>query len=110
MLSVSKEGEERHIQGFILHKLYIGGYWGKGHTNIKNIPKGYYDKHKGKFSKQIRELKRIGLVRIFPHGGEEHVCAVLDPAKIEVGLELVNNYRISVGLPPLDIRFREILK
>ena len=109
MSGVSKEGEKGHIQGFILHKLYIGGYWGKGHTNVRNIPKGYPNEYRGGFSEQIRELKRIGLVRVFPHGGEEHICAVFDPDKIKVGLKLVNDYRTAVGLPPLDTRFREIL-
>ena len=112
-----KKGDDRHIKGFILNKLYLGGYLCKlgkkhhgKHTSIRNLPKGYALKHRGKFSKIISELKRDGFIVVFPSVGEKHVCAVLHPEKIESGLMIVNAFREAVELLPLDKRFREITK
>ena len=105
------------IRGFILSKLYSLRYWRKpggrprGHTSISNIPKGYKPHLSGAVKGEVESLNRMGLVNVFPHkgNGELHVCAVNDPRLIERGLELCNIYRVAVGLPPLDRRFREIL-
>jgi len=112
-----KEGHDRHIKGFILNKLYLGGYFCKRgkkhngkHTSLENLPKGYPLKHRGKFSKMTRELRKDGFIVVFPSAGDKHVCAVLEPEKIESGLIIVNVFRESVELLPLDKRFREIAK
>jgi hypothetical protein len=104
-------GDDTHIKGFILHKLYIGMYFAKPgkkhhgkHTSVKNLPKGYPSEHRGKFSGYIKQLRTAGLIVLFPSCGEDHVCAVLDPDLVDVGLNLVNAYRQSVGLPPLPDR------
>jgi len=41
-----EEGQETHIKGFIMNKLYIGGFFAKKgkkhhgkHTSVKNLPK-----------------------------------------------------------------------
>lgn len=108
-----REGDDRHVKGFILNKLYLGGYFARRgrhgkHTSVDNLPKGYPLKHRGKFPEITDELRREGFVIVLPSGGEKHVCAVLDSEKIEEGLRLCNAYRGAVGLPPLDERFREI--
>lgn len=98
-------GKDRHIKGYILNKLYLGGYFCKRgrkhhgrHTSIKNLPKGYPKKHRGKFPKIIGGLRKGGLIVVFPSTGDKHVCAVLAPQKIETGLMICNAYRKSVGL------------
>ena len=116
-MSISlKEGDDDHIKGFILNKLYLMGLLGRlstgvhnRHTSIDNLPKGYPPKHRKKFPKIIKEMKRQTeqLIIVFPSTGEEHVCANLD--RVNRGLELCNKYRQSVGLPQLDRQFREVI-
>jgi len=105
-----KEGDDQHIRGFILNKLYLGGYFGKKHTDVDNMPKGYPPEYRGKFPKIIKELKRDGYVTVFPHGSEKHIFAISSSEKIDSGILICNTYRESVGLPPLNKKFREIIK
>jgi len=117
-MDLPQKGEDEHILGFILNKLYLGRYWvkpgkkPKKHTSVKNIPKSYPAEFRGKFSKNLNWLVKKGLVSRFPHSGdrERHVCAVLDPNAQEIGLPICNKYRLSVGLPELDDRFKEIIE
>lgn len=110
-------GHRKHIKGFIMNKLYMGGYFAKRgkkhhgkHTSIKNLPKGYPLKHRGKFSREVKALKRAGLILVFPSGGDKHVCAVLAPEIIDIGVHFVNAYRQSVKLPLLDEKFTKTFK
>ena len=112
-----EEGQETHIKGFILNKLYIGGFFSKKgkkhhgkHTNVKNLPKGYPPKYRGDFSRIVKDLRRAGLIIVFPSCGESHVCAVLDPELVAIGIKFVNAYRQSVGLPLLTERLVKALK
>ena len=112
-----EEGHPEHIKGFILNKLYVSGYFAKQgkkhhgkHTNVKNLPKGYPNKYRGSFSKIVKELKKAGLILVFPSTGEYHVCAILDPNLVDVGLKLVNAYRLSVGLPTLPDKLGMVFK
>jgi hypothetical protein len=109
-----KEGDDGHIRGFILNKLYMNKWWGRkssgvhhGHTSVDNLPKGYPREHRGKFREIVKKMRRSteNLIIVFPSAGEEHVCANLD--QVDRGLELCNRYRETVGLPPLDRRFKE---
>jgi len=111
-----KEGDDDHIRGFILNKLYMLGLLGRastgrhlGHTSVDNLPKGYSPKYRGRFPRVVDRMRRPAeqLIIVFPSAGEEHVCANLD--QVDRGLELCNGYRESVGLPPLDRRFRELV-
>ena len=114
-MSLPKIGDDAHIRGFILTKLYFSRLWVKpgnnprGHTSISNIPKGYPPKYRGEFKKNIDWLRRKGLVVRFPHSGdsEQHICAVLDKSIIEKGLEICNKYLQSVGRPPLNNQLKE---
>jgi len=112
-----EEGQETHIKGFIMNKLYIGGFFSKKgkkhhgkHTNVKNLPKGYPPKYRGNFSRVVKDLRRAGLIIVFPSCGENHVCAVLDPELVDIGINFVNAYRQSVGLPLLNERLVKALK
>lgn len=77
-----KEGDDAHIKGFILNKLYYGGYWYRPggshhrHTSIDSLPRGYPPKYRGKFKGIIKELIKKGFICPFPSTGEMHVCAV----------------------------------
>lgn len=109
-------GDPRHIKGFILNKLYLGGYFAKRgkkhhgkHTSTKSLPRGYKPKYRGDFTGIIAELRRDGLILVFPAGKEKHVCAVITPEKIESGLRLVNAWREAVELPALDKAFTEVV-
>jgi hypothetical protein len=103
-----KEGDERHIKGFVLNKLYLGGYYGKKHIDVDDIPKGYPLEHRGKFSKLVNELKKEGFINVFPHGSKKKAYAIWE--SIDLGLTLCNAFRESVNLPPLNKKFREIAK
>jgi len=112
-----EEGQDNHIKGFILNKLYLGGYFCKRgrkhhgkHTSVKNLPKGYPSAHRGNFRKIIKEMRRSGLIMVFPSGSDKHVCVSRNPDKINDGIRLCNEYRESVDLPPLDKEFHEILQ
>lgn len=110
-------GDPKHIQGFILNKLYTLRLWVKpggrphGHTSLSNLPKGYPKRFRGRFSAQVRALRRMGFIITFPHSGDRelHVSAVLDDEAVERGLGICNAYRHAVGLPPLGRSFREIV-
>jgi hypothetical protein len=112
-----EEGQETHIKGFIMNKLYLGGWFAKKgkkhhgkHTNVKNLPKGYPPKYRGKFKQVVKDLKKAGLIIVFPSCGENHVCAVLNPELVDIGLQLANAYRQSVGLPLLPDNLSKALK
>ena len=117
LLSPLKRGDEAHIQGFILNKLYSLKAWVKPggsphrHHSITNIKKGYPKNHRGKFDKILKNMQKDGLLQLFPHSGngELHVCAILMKDVIIMGLEIANKYRVCEGLPPLDVEFREVL-
>ena len=111
-----QEGKDYHIKGFILNKLCIGGYFCKTgrkhhgkHMSTDDLPKGYPIEHRGKFPKIIKELKRSGLITIFPAKYGEQVCVSSNPQKLDECLHLINLYRKAVELPPLDRRFREVI-
>ena len=112
-----EEGQDIHIKGFVLNKLYIGGFFSKKgkkhhgkHTNVKNLPKGYPPRYRGNFSRVVKDLKKAGLIIVFPSCGEDHVCAVLDPELVDIGINFTNAYRQSVGLPLLNERLVKALK
>ena len=108
-------GDDEHIQGFILSKLFSHGCWIKPgsqpgkHHSVTNIKKGYPKNYRGKFDKQLKRLRRRGLIHMFPHGDELHVCAILDDEVLEDSLSLCNMWRMAEGLPELDEELREIL-
>jgi hypothetical protein len=100
--------KERFIAGFILNKLWEYRYWcgsGRrqhlGHTSLDNLHKGRPRSDAGKIDEVAKELGRCGFINIFSATGEKHVCASRANEVLDEGLILVNEYRSSVGLPPL---------
>jgi len=114
-VSMLSEGDDLHIQGFVISKLISRGCWVKlggqprKHISKTNVKKGYPKHHRGKFEKQLKILKQKGLIYMFPHGDELHVCAVLDDKILDRSLSLCNRWRKAEGLPELDEELREIL-
>lgn len=101
--------KERWFAGFILHKMWVGRYWcggGKvqhlGHTSLSNLPKGRARSDHGAILEVAEKLRKLGFITTFPATGETHVCASRAEEIIREGLVVVNEYRIDVGLPPMD--------
>lgn len=112
-----EEGHEVHIKGFIMNKLYMRGYFAKPgkkhhgkHTDVKNLPKSYPPQYRGKFPGIVEQLRKAGLILVFPSCGEHHVCAILDPDLVDIGLNFANAFRQSVGLPLLPDKLGMIFK
>ena len=112
-----KEGEDAHIRGFIMSKLYHMKCWVKPHGNprrhhsLTNIKKGYPKHHRGsKFDKNLSRLAKERLIYIFPHGTEHHCCAILDHEAIHQGIQIANQYRLAEGIPAWGNEFEELLK
>jgi hypothetical protein len=110
-----KQGDPKHIQGFILYKLWLGRCWiGKGghhkHIDLENdLPTNYDSKFKGEILKQARELHINRLVTILKSEGREIILAVFSESSICAGLPIVNAYLRAVGEDPLEGTIREIL-
>jgi hypothetical protein len=104
------KNRERFFAGFILHKLWIDRYWcgeGKrqhlGHTSLDNIPKGRSRAEKGEILEAAEDLRRLGFICYVSANQDTHVCASRSQEMINEGLPIVNEYRQSVGLPPLSL-------
>jgi hypothetical protein len=105
----SLKPRERWFAGFILNKLWIDRYWcggGRvqhlGHTALSNVPKGRSRSDHGDILDVAEKLRRLGFITTFPSTGEMHVCASRAEEIIKEGLIVVNEYRIDVGLLPLE--------
>jgi hypothetical protein len=101
--------KEPWFAGFILNEMWVDRYWcgrGKvqhlGHTSLSNLPKGRPRSDHGAILKVAEKLGKLGFITTFPSTGETHVCASRAEAIIKEGLIVVNEYRVDVGLPPLD--------
>jgi hypothetical protein len=104
------KARERFFAGFILHKLWMDRYWcgeGKrqhlGHTSLDNVPKGRPKSEKGEILGVANDLNRLGFICLVSATKDTHVCASRAPEILKMGLPIVNEYRRSVGLPPLSI-------
>ena len=104
----SLKPKERYFAGFILNKLWIDRYWcgeGRrqhlGHTSKTNLPKGLPRSDAGEVQNVANKLIKLGFICKVSATGDIHICASRAPEKIIDGLVVVNEYRASVGLPPL---------
>jgi len=110
-----KQGDPKHIQGFILYKLWLGHCWiGKGghhkHIDLENdLPTSYDRKFKGLILSEARVLHTQRLVAIFKSEGRDAISAVLSEDSIRAGLPVVNAYLRAIGEEPLEGTIREIL-
>ncbi len=111
-----EKGDDNHIRGFILSKLYLYGMWGRISTgkhnkymSVRNLRKGYDPKYHQKFPDIIKKMKSRAeeLIMVFPSTGDQHICANIE--KFNRGLELCNQFRVSIDLPPLDRQLKEIM-
>lgn len=105
----SLKPKERWFAGFILNKLWFDRYWcggGKvqhlGHTALSNVPKGRPRSDHGDILDVADKLRKFGFISTFPSTGEEHVCASRAEEIRAEGLIVVNEYRVDVGLTPLQ--------
>lgn len=105
-----------NAHGFVLNKLYMlkcfagrKKHHGK-HTAVRNLFKGAPPEEHSNISSAINDLRARGLILTFPSTGETHACALRTDEALEIGLLICNDYRLSVGLRPLDKRFREVMK
>lgn len=110
-----RQGDPTHVQGFILYKLWISRCWASGgqhakHIDLENdLPTNYDRQYRGIILSQAEELKRRGLVSIWPSAGRKAVAAVPSKPALEAALPIVNAYLISVGLDPIEGDIREAL-
>ncbi len=111
-----RKGDPPHVQGFILYKLWLMGCWARGGEHGKSIdlehdlPTNYDKKYKSTVLHQAEELKKMGLINIWPAaGGRRAVAAIISEEAIKAGLPIVNAYTKSVGEEPLEGTIREII-
>jgi hypothetical protein len=111
-----RRGDPAHVQGFILYKLWLMGCWARGGAHGKSIdleqdlPTNYDKQYKSVILEQAAELKRRGLINIWPAaGGRKAVAAIVSEEAIKTGLSIVNSYAKSVGEEPLEGTIREII-
>jgi hypothetical protein len=104
----SLKPREKFLAGFILNKLWTDKYWcgeGRrqhlGHTSRTNLPKGLPRSDAGEVQEVADTLIKLGFICKVSATGDIHVCASRAPEKLVEGLVTANEYRASVGLPPL---------
>ncbi len=109
------KGDPKHIQGFILYKLWLSHCWarkGKHHKHIdfeNDLPTNYDKKFRSAILSEARVLHTRRLVTIFPSEGREAISAVFSEETIQAGLPIVNAYLKAVGEEPLEGTIREII-
>lgn len=110
-----KIGDPKHVQGFILYKLWLGHCWARGgrhhkHIDLENdLPTNYDKKFRSAILSEARALHTRGLVTIFKSEGRDAISAVLSEECIQTGLPMVNAYLKAVGEEPLEGTIREII-
>ena len=91
-----RKGHPKHVQGFILYKLWLGHCWARGgqhhkHMDLENDLHTNYDKRfRGVVLSEARALHTLGLVTIFKSEGRDAISAVLSEECIQAGLPIVN--------------------
>ncbi len=111
-----KPGDPRHVQGFIIYKLWMKQCWARGGQHNRSIdlehdlPTSYPRQHAAEVLKQAEELKKIGLITYWPAaGGRKAVAAVPSKPALEAAIPIVNDYLVSVGENPIEGDIREAL-
>jgi len=111
-----KKGDPKHIQGFILYKLWCEHCWAKRKgkhqksIDLENDLHTNYDKRfKGDIREQAERLCTYGLVHIFKSEGRDAICAILSEDAFQAALPTVNAYLKAIGEAPLEGTIREII-
>jgi hypothetical protein len=110
-----KKGTLNHVKGYIMNKLFEKGCLGgpgahhTKHTPVRDLRTGYDPKHHGLFAEAVTQLRKEGLVLIFPArtGKDSEDHAVANLLRLKTARALINAYRRSVGLRPLAPNLRE---
>lgn len=112
---VPSDDDEKHAAGYVLNKLYTSRCFGRRgnkkhnrHTQLDNMPKGFPKDKRGTIKTACQRMDGI-LVLIFSSDREDHICALHDQDARETGLKICNFYRKRVGLPPLDLNWKELI-
>jgi hypothetical protein len=110
-----RKGDPKHVQGFILYKLWLGHCWARGgrhhkHIDLENdLPTNYDKRFRSVILSEARALHTRSLVTIFKSEGRDAISAVLSEGCIQTGLPIVNVYLKAVGEEPLEGTIREII-
>ena len=103
---MSRLGTLFDVKGFIMNKLFEKGYVTAGahhgkHVSITDLRTNYPSQHHGLFSRAIEELRKEGLVLVYPgrtgRGSGLQVAAMKET--LVRARPLINAYRSRVKLP-----------
>ena len=110
----SKKGTPAHVRGFIMNKLFEKECYGREgrhnkHMTVRDLRGGYELRYHHLFEEAVEKLKAEGLVQVFrARTGRDtdwHIVAAID--KLCCARALINAYRKSVKLRPLDPTLKE---
>jgi len=103
---LSRVGTVFDVKGFIMNKLFEKGYVTAGahhgkHVSIADLRTNYPSQYHGLFARAIEELRKEGLILVFPgrtgRGSGLHVAAMKET--LVSSRRLINAYRSRVKLP-----------
>ena len=103
---MSRVGTVFDVKGFIMNKLFEKGYVTAGahhgkHVSIADLRTNYPSQYHGLFARAIEELRKEGLILVFPgrtgRGSGLHVAAMKET--LVSSRPLINAYRSRVKLP-----------
>jgi hypothetical protein len=103
---LSRAGTVFDVKGFIMNKLFEKGYvtaaahHGK-HISLADLRTNYPSQHHGLFARAIEELRKEGLILVFPGrtgGGSGMQVAAMKETLVR-SRPLMNAYRSRVKLP-----------
>ncbi len=103
---MSKVGTVFDVKGFVMNKLFEKGYITAGahhgkHVSLTDLRTNYPSQHHGLFARAIEELRKEGLILVFPgrtgRGSGLQVAATRET--LVRARPLINAYRSRVKLP-----------
>ncbi len=113
---MAKLGTLLHVKGFILNKLFEGGYLTTAQHHGKHTPsftlrQGYPPQYRGFFPDAFDQLRADGFILYWRartgRGTDWHVA--LQKEQLSRARPMINAYRRSVGLRPYNRQFTALL-
>lgn len=90
-VDLKKKGiSKEEIEAALLHKFVMKGAWHKYHIYESDVPKGFPPHIRNQVIQTLKELRRKGLITVFPHG-REHVY-VLNKNRADEILQKIAKY------------------